>query len=139
MLAVNGQIDAQLAPPRSDDSVRPYYSYYHPPGPQHGAGSLTQPYDLAAITSSHNVNSTLTTCSRCMARSMHSLHRLDLTARFVHTTHIITLQALDTAPASDANDSVAWPAATHSDDGPSDGILLIISTPVVLFVSKHTS
>ena len=56
MLAVHGQIDAELAPPRSDDSIRPYYSYYHPPGPRHGAGSLTQQYDLAAITSSHTVN-----------------------------------------------------------------------------------
>ena len=97
LLAVHGQIDAQLAPPRSDDSVRPYYSYYHPPGPRYGAGSLTHRYDLAALTSSHNVNSTLTTCSRCMVRSMRSLHHLDLTTRFVHTTHIITLQALNTA------------------------------------------
>ena len=49
------------------------------------------------LTPSTTVNSTLTTCSRCMVRSMRSLHHLDLTTRFVHTTHVITLQALDTA------------------------------------------
>ena len=113
MLVVHGQVDTQRAPPRSNDSVRPYYSYYHPPGPRYGGGALTQRLDHAAITSSHNVNSTLTTCSRCMVRSIHSVHHLDLTTRFVHTTHIITLRALDTAAARLHNDLTTLLSPPH--------------------------